>query len=372
MQNAPLQSTPAGVLQRVLQAAKDTGASDVHIRSDSPFALRVSGELQSIDAPAPGPEEIEEIIRKITPPALSGRLEQRKEIDLSYLCEGVGRFRTNIYYEKGRPCISMRRVNDVIPSFAELNLPPILEELSRTVRGIVLVAGTTGSGKSTTLAAMVQYINEQSRRHIITLEDPIEYLFQDSQSLIDQREIGLDTASFHEALRYVFRQDPDVIMIGEMRDAESFRTALSAAETGHLVLSSLHTTDASRSVTRILEFFREEERSRIRRQLSGSLRAVMCQRLIPAVSGGLIPAVEVLLNTPTVRRILEEDSLEKLHEAIARGTGDGMIGFDQCLLELANSGRITRDEALAKATNPDAMKMQLQGIYVGEEKRLIS
>ena len=233
----------------------------------------------------------------------------------------IGRFRTNLFQQRSQWCLAMRFVKSLVPSFEELGLLEQIKKVAESPRGIVLVAGSTGCGKSTTLAAMVEHINSNFKKHIITLEDPVEYAFEDNQSVIEQREIGLDTLSYHLALKHVLRQDPDIIMIGEMRDDISFAAAMSAADTGHLVLSTLHTTNASQSITRILDFFKAEEREQIRRQLATALRGVICQRMVTTVDGKLTPALEILLNTPLVRKLLEENRLDKLPAAIETGNG---------------------------------------------------
>jgi pilus retraction protein PilT len=218
---------------------------------------------------------------------------------------------------------------------------------------------------------MIEHINAHTKRHIITLEDPIEYVFEDNQSVIEQREVGLDTLSFQHALKHVMRQDPDVIMVGEMRDATSFAAAISAADTGHLVLSTLHTTNASQSVIRILDFFKADDREQIRRQLAGTLKAVICQRMVPTIDGRMTPAQEVLINTGTVRKLIEENRLEKLAAAIETGTEDGMQSFNQALFELVKQGRVTEKEALAKATNAQALEMNFKGIFLDEGRRIL-
>jgi len=234
------------------------------------------------------------------------------------------------------------------------------------------VAGSTGSGKSTTLAAMVEHVNNNFKRHVITLEDPIEFVFEDNQCVIEQREVGLDTQSFHHALKHVLRQDPDIIMIGEMRDDISFAAAMSSADTGHLVISTLHTTTAAQSVTRILDFFKAEEREQIRRQLAGTLRAVVCQRMVPSLNGRMVPAMEIMINSPMVRKLIEENRLDKLSAAIETGGDDGMISFNQSLFNLVKTGKVSEKEALAKATNPQALEMNFKGIFLNEGGRIIS
>jgi twitching motility protein PilT len=246
-----------------------------------------------------------------------------------------------------------------------------LRQIAESPRGIVLLAGSTGCGKSTTLAAMVEHINANGRKHIITLEDPIEYVFEDNQSVIEQREIGLDTLSFEEGLKHVLRQDPDVIMIGEMRDATSFTAAMAAADTGHLVLSTLHTTNAAQSVSRILDFFRADEREQIRRQIAGTLQAVVCQRMVPTIAGGMTPAQEIMINSGTVRKLIEENRLERLGAAIETGSEEGMLNFNQSLFTLVKDGKISQADALAKATNAQALEMNFQGIFLTEGKRIL-
>jgi len=265
----------------------------------------------------------------------------------------------------------MRYVKTVVPSFQELGLLEQIKKIAESPRGIVLLAGSTGCGKSTTLAAMIEHINSSVKRHIITLEDPIEYVFEDNQCVLEQREVGLDTLSFHHALKHVLRQDPDIIMIGEMRDAVSFTAAMSAADTGHLVLSTLHTTNASQSVNRILDFFKADEREQIRRQLAGTLQAVVCQRMVTTVAGGMTPALEILINTPIVRKLIEENRLDKLPLAIETGTEDGMLNFNQALFNLVKDGKVSEKEALSKASNPQALEMNFKGIFLDEGRRIL-
>jgi twitching motility protein PilT len=284
---------------------------------------------------------------------------------------GAGRFRTNCFRQRGQACLAMRHVKTQVPNMEDLGLLPQLRQIAESPRGIVLLAGTTGSGKSTTLAAMIEHINANSRKHIITLEDPIEYVFEDNQSVIEQREIGLDTDSFEEGLKYVLRQDPDVIMVGEMRDSTSFAAAISAADTGHLVLSTLHTTNAAQSVGRILDFFRADDRDQIRRQLAATLQAVVCQRMVPTIAGSMCPAQEIMINSGTVRRLIEENRLERLGAAIETGSEEGMISFNQSLFNLVKEGKISEKDALAKASNAQALEMNFQGIFLTEGKRIL-
>jgi twitching motility protein PilT len=266
----------------------------------------------------------------------------------------------------------MRYVKAAIPSFKELHLPEQIAKIARAPRGIILVCGTTGCGKSSTLAAMIEHINQTEKCHIITLEDPIEYVFEDRLSVIEQREIGLDTLSFERALSHVMRQDPDVIMIGEMRDSQSFMAALAAADTGHLVLTTLHTTTAYQAIGRILDFFPAQERDQIRRQIANNLQAVICQRLVPAVAGSVVPAVEIMINSGTVRKLIEDNRLDKLSAAIETGNEEGMQTFNQSLYKLVKAKMISEENALAYASNPDALRMNLKGIFLDESRRILA
>lgn len=359
------------IFHRILSAAVEGGASDVHIKVGTPVVFRINRQLIAIECPVPTEAWINTVVEKIVPRHFQKRLGEEHEIDFSYLSPGIGRFRTNLFQQRGQYCLAMRFVKTRVPSFEQLGLPDSVKRLAESPRGIVLISGSTGCGKSTTLAAMVEHINSNSKKHIITLEDPIEYVFEDNQSVIEQREVGLDTVSFEHGLKHVLRQDPDIIMIGEMRDATSFGAAMSAADTGHLVLSTLHTTNAAQSIGRILDFFKADEREQIRRQLAATLQAVVCQRMVPTIQGGVTPALEILINTGTVRKLIEENRLDKLPAAIETGSEDGMLNFNQALFHLVKAGLISEKEAMAKATNAQALEMNLQGIFLSEGKRIL-
>jgi len=359
------------LFNRILKTAVDGGASDVHIKIGTPVIFRINRELVGIECPFPTVEWINKIVDNITPVHLKKRLEDEREVDFSYFLPNVGRFRTNLFQQRGQWCLAMRYVKTRVPSFEELGLLEQIKSLAEAPRGIVLVSGSTGCGKSTTLAAMMEHINSTLKKHVITLEDPIEFVFEDNQSVIEQREVGLDTVSFHHALRNVLRQDPDIIMLGEMRDSISFGAAMSAADTGHLVLSTLHTTTASQSIIRILDFFQADEREQIRRQLAGTLRGVVCQRMVGTVDGKMTPALEIMINSPVVRKMIEENRLDKLSAAIETGEDDGMLTFNQSLFNLVKSGRVTQKEALTKATNPAALEMNFRGIFLNEGGRIL-
>ena len=360
------------LFQKILRTAVEGGASDVHIKIGTPVIFRINRQLIAIECPLPTEEWMNKIVDHVVPGHLKKHIDEEREADFSYFIPGTGRFRTNLFQQRGQWCLAMRYVKTHVPSFDELGLLPQIKDIAESPRGIVLVAGSTGCGKSTTLAAMIEHINSNFKKHIITMEDPIEYVFEDNQCVVEQREVGLDTLSFHHALKHVLRQDPDIIMIGEMRDSVSFTAAMSAADTGHLVLSTLHTTTAAQSVNRILDFFKAEEREQIRRQLAGTLQAVICQRMVATVAGGMTPAVEIMINTPTVKKLMEENRLDKLPAAIETGNDDGMINFNQALFQLVKQGKVTEQEALGKATNPQALEMNFKGIFLDEGRRILS
>ena len=359
------------LFRRILQTAVEGGASDIHLNIGVPVSFRINRQLFPIEAPTPTADWLQGVVEQIVPKHSQKALDEEREVDFSYAMTGVGRFRINVFQQKGEWSCSIRHVKTKVPSFEDLKLLPILKRIAEAPRGIILVAGASGCGKSTTLAALLQHINTSSKRHIITLEDPIEYVFEDSQSIIEQREIGLDTPTFTSGLKYILRQDPDIIMIGEMRDAQSFNTAMTAADTGHLVLSTLHTATASLAIGRILDFFKADEREQIRRQLAATLQAVICQRLVTTVTGVVIPAFEIMINTPTVRIMLEENKLDRLPVVIEMGVEEGMMTFNQSLFQLVKSRIVTEKEALAKASNPHALEMNFKGIFLDENRRIL-
>jgi len=359
------------LFNKILKTAVDGGASDIHIKVGTPVIFRINRELISIDCPIPTVQWLNEVVEKMTPVHMKKKLEDDREVDFSYNLPDVGRFRTNIFQQRGTWALAMRYVKNRVATFEELGLLESIKGLAESPRGIVLVAGSTGSGKSTTLAAMIEHLNNNFKKHIVTLEDPIEFVFEDNQSVIEQREIGLDTSSFYGALKHVLRQDPDIIMLGEMRDAVTFTAAMSAADTGHLVFSTLHTTTAAQSITRILDFFKADEREQIRRQLAGTLRGVICQRMVPTVDGKMTPALEIMTNSPVVRKMIEENRIDKLSAAVETGADDGMITFNQCLFNLVKAGKVTEKEALSKASNPQALEMNFKGIFLNEGGRIV-
>lgn len=357
---------PSPVLEQfhqILGAAVESGASDIHIKSGSPIRFRISGELRDIDAPEPTEEWLTALTEQIASPLARKRFEEEGEADFAYEAPGAGRQRVNLFTQRGRRVFALRIVKEHIATLAQLNLPPIVQQLAEKPHGLLLVAGATGSGKSTTLAAMLEQINTRHRRHIVTLEDPIEFVFKDKLSVVEQREIGIDTLSFSAGLKHVMRQDPDIIMIGEMRDAESFSAAMRAVNTGHLVISTLHSTRATQTVTRVLEFFEAGEHEHTRRQIAAGLLAVICQDLVLDVTGVLRPAVEVMINNETVRGLIENGKLEALQQAIEKGTAQGMQTFNQSLMGLLKEGTITQETALKHSPNPEALRMNFKGIF---------
>jgi pilus retraction protein PilT len=359
-------------LRELLTRAVGLEASDIHITSGHSPVFRVHQQLVESGFGEVDADTVAALGREIMPGHLHDRFRTQHECDFSFMEEGVGRFRASAFQSIGCCTLALRHVRARIPSFEDLHLPPQIKALSMSPRGIILAAGTTGCGKSTTLAAILQNINATLKRRIITIEDPIEYVFENARSLISQREVALDTASFHAGLRHVLRQDPDVIMIGEMRDADSFMAALAAAETGHLVLSTLHTGTAAQAVPRILDLFPSSERDQLRMALAENLRAVFCQRLIPCVRGGVRPAVEILINSPTVRKLLERNLIEKLPAAIETGTEDGMQTFNQAVYALIKGGEITEEIGLRHSGNPEALRMNLKGIFLDEARRILT
>ncbi|CAN5791728.1 type IV pilus twitching motility protein PilT [soil metagenome] len=350
----------------LLQMAMSFGASDLHLRAGSFPVIRVNGELRPLSGVARlNQDETLEMAFSMMSNRQKQHFKEAFEVDIGYGVSGLGRFRVNIFQQRNSIGIVARVISDEIKNFSELGLPPILTKIADENRGLILVTGTTGSGKSTTLAAIVDHINQTRNSHIVTIEDPIEFLHKDKNAFITQREVDVDTRSFAEALRGSLRQDPDVILVGEMRDLETMETALVAAETGHLVLSTLHTLDAQETLTRIISAFPPYQQKSVRIQLAGLLKAVVSQRLMKSAKGtSRVPAVEVLISTPLIRDyILSEEKTGQIRDAISAGTSQyGMQVFDQSLFYLYQSGLITLEEALRGSTNPDEFRLRLAGI----------
>lgn len=361
-------------INELLKTALSLNASDLHIKVGSPPILRIIGELTPLSSEERiSPQEAMKIAAAVMSPSQVETFKKKKEIDLAYSVPGLGRFRCNAFIQRGTVGMVFRVIPMRIPTFEELNLPGILRKLSLEERGLILVTGTTGSGKSTTLASMVDYINMNRTCNIITIEDPLEFLHRDKRSLINQREVGNDTESFAKALRSALRQDPDVILVGEMRDFETIQTAMIAAETGHLVFSTLHTVDAAETVNRIVSVFPPYQHKQVRMQLSSIIRGIISMRLLPRADGkGRVPAVEILVTTATIRDcILDPEKTKLLHDVIAQGKIHyDMQTFDQSLLFLYQSRLVTYEEALRRATNPDDFILKVKGIQSSSDLSL--
>ncbi len=356
----------------LLRAASAQGASDLHIKAGSFPVMRVDGELRPVfDALRLSQEDTLDMAFSMMSNRQKQRFKEINEVDIAYGLTGVGRFRANVFQQRGSVSIVLRLIPDRVKTITELGLPPLTERVADEQRGLILVTGATGSGKSSTLAAMIDHINATRGGHIITIEDPIEFLHRDRKSFITQREVDVDTRSFAEALRGALRQDPDVILVGEMRDHETIETALTAAETGHLVLSTLHTLDATETITRIVSSFPPHQQKSVRLQLAGILRAVVSMRLVRSLNGtGRVPAAEVMVSTALIREyIAHEEKTPMIRDAIAAGTSQyGMQTFDQSLFNLHQSGLISMEEALRGATNPDEFRMRLAGISTANDQ----
>jgi twitching motility protein PilT len=355
----------------LLRIACSHAASDLHLKVGAFPVMRIGGELHPVEnAPRLKPEDTLDMAFSMMSNRQKQRFKEVSEVDIGYGVSGLGRFRANIFQQRGTVSIVLRVIPDHTKSTAQLGLPPVIDRIAEERRGLILVTGATGSGKSTTLAAMIDTINSTRSGHIVTIEDPIEFLHRDKQSFVTQREVDVDTRSFADALRGALRQDPDVILVGEMRDHETIETALTAAETGHLVLSTLHTLDATETIMRIVSSFPSHQQKTIRIQLSGILKAVISMRLVRAAKGpGRVPAIEVLVSTAFIRdHIINEEKTYMIREAIAAGTSQyGMQTFDQSLFHLLQSRLITQEEALHNATNPDEFKMRISGIYARDD-----
>lgn len=342
------------------------GASDLYLKYKTPPFFRIDGELVKTYYPELSSSDLENIAKILMNKEQWNYFVNSCEMDLAHSIENVGRFRINVFKQRGYIGMVVRAVIWQNLSFEKLGLPPIIKDLAELPRGLILVTGTTGSGKSTTLAAMINYINSFRKAHIMTVEDPIEFLYKDDQAIINQREIGFDTLSFSDALKHVLRQAPDVILIGEMRDLETISTAISAAETGHLVLSTLHTIDAVQTLERVINYFPSYLHNQIRLELSLSLRGVISQRLLPRRDKkGRIPAVEVMINTPTVKKYLLEGRTVEIPQLIEKGKNYGMQTFNQALYQLIADKQVTVEDAMQYASNPEELKLSISGIHTG-------
>jgi twitching motility protein PilT len=348
-------------LEQLCRFAVDSNASDLFIKAYAPPALRVHGRIVPTDLPALSPEDTERLSHSIMTEEQIGRFKEYHELDLAFTLGDVARFRCNIYMQRGSYGMVLRIVPLVIRSIEDLGLPKTLEEMIRPKQGLILVTGPTGCGKSTTLAAMIDVINRTRHCNVITIEDPIEFVHEDKLAVVSQREVGIDTESFYDAMKYVVRESPDVILIGEMRDAETMRVALSASETGHLVFSTVHTTSASDTIERIVSIFPPHEKQQICLRLAGSLLGVVSQKLVPRADGtGRVASVEVMINTPTVAKLIEEGRSSQVYAAINEGGYWGMQSMNQSLMKFWRAGVVTEEDALTYAGNLTELKQMLR------------
>ena len=353
-------------IRQILERMIEAGASDLHIKAGTPPTIRVDGALIALDEPEPSSKDVEAVVQQILTPAQQKAFEVAREIDFAFSVPGLSRFRSNFYRQRGTVAMAFRQVPFGVPSLEELHLPPGLADLVKRPRGLILVTGTVGTGKSTTLASMIDFLNNNIPRNVITVEDPVEFLHRDNLCMISQREVGLDTESFHSGLKYILRQDPDVILIGEIRDQETMKVAIMAADTGHLVLSTLHTPDAAQTINRIISFFPLQEHEEVRYLLASNLAAVCSMRLIPHQSGkGRMPAVEVMINTATIKEYIQDPKkTPMIYKAIQEGVNQyGMQTFDQDLMRLYREGHITYEAALQYSTNPAEFDLRARGIH---------
>jgi twitching motility protein PilT len=351
-------------VNELLRYTVERGASDLHLKVGNVPYIRVDGALEPTRFEQLMPADTQVFAQALLTDHKRREFEQTSEADLGYTLAGVGRFRVNVFRQRGVVGLAIRRVRSEVPTFEELRLPSVMTTLSESPRGLVLVTGPTGTGKTTTIASMIGYINETRRAHIVTIEDPIEVVHDDALSIIQQREIGIDTDSYATALRHVIRQDPDVIFVGEIRDPESALSAIQAAETGHLVISTLHTPDCMETINRLLDVFPAQQQKEVRTSFAGSLRAIVSQRLVPRADGkGRVPAIEILINTGRVfDRIIDPEATDEIVDIIAEGTYYGMQTFDQALVQLVKEGLVNVDDARRTATSPHDFDLQLHGV----------
>ena len=358
-------------IRSVLEKMIAARASDLHLKAGTAPVVRVDGVLYTLDDAAPSAQDLRDVSDQLLNEEQRQFFATHNEIDFAFGVSGLARFRANIFMQRGTVALALRHVPVEVPSIDDQHLPPVVRELAFSPRGLVLVTGRTGSGKSTTLAAMIDAINRVTTRNVITVEDPIEFLHRDRMSFIHQREVGLDTQSFLDGLRYVLRQDPDIILVGEIRNLETMNTALTASDTGHLVMSTLHTTDVVQTLQRIISFYPPHQHEEVRLSIASNLRAVISQRLIPRRDGtGRVPAVEVMMSTPTIREyILNPEKTPLLHSVVAEGvTQYGMQTFDQSVLGLLRDGVITEEEALKNCNNPNELSLKLKGISATSDR----
>jgi twitching motility protein PilT len=347
-------------LDVILKTALDLGASDIHLIAGHAPYMRLHTVMTPMDYPVITPESAMRMLKQMASEAQFKKFEDFKDSDFSYEIPGLGRFRVNAHYQRNTVGIAMRSIKEKIPLFRDLNLPEVIQRLTYLPHGLILVTGDTGSGKSTTLASMINEMNNRYHRHIITLEDPVEYKLASNKSVIEQRELGDDVPSFASGLRHVLRQDPDIILVGEMRDLETTAAAITAAETGHLVLSTLHTNNASQTVERIIDMYPSDQQNQIRSMLANTLQAVVCQTLMKRIDKkGMVPACEIMLCTPAVRNLIRENRAFEMPNVIETNRAMGMATLDKSIAELYFNGMVSREDAIAHASYPEKLERML-------------
>jgi len=360
-------------LEKLFRAMEKQGASDLHLKPGQPPLFRISTELKKVGNTTLDRQEVRKLIFSIMSDEQKSAFREQGDIDFSYGLEDVGRFRVNVFRQRGDVSTAIRRISDEIPGLDELNLPPAIRKIAEMKQGLVLFVGPTGQGKSTSIAALLNYINTHRKEHIITLEDPIEYLIEDRKSIVSQREIGIDVQNFEVALKRVVRQDPDIILLGELRDEASFDAGLMAAETGHLVFGTLHASSAPGTIGRILDLFPGERENQIRQLLRFNLNAVVAQKLVPSCHEDheLVPAVEIMFVNSMVRKLIKEKEDKQIHDVLTSGDYDDMQDFNQSIMQLLENGYIDQKTALKHSPNPEQLKMKLRGIDLGQEKSIL-
>ncbi|MBI3268556.1 MAG: PilT/PilU family type 4a pilus ATPase [Planctomycetes bacterium] len=360
-------------IEKLFSAMSKNKASDLHLKADMKPVFRIATVLHEVGNRVLTSEDVKRLIYEILSDDQRVRFEAHGDLDFAYSLEGIARYRVNVYRDRGTIAVAVRRVNPDIPNFEDLHLPEGIRRIPNFTQGLVIVAGPTGQGKSTTLASVLQFINDNRKCHIITVEDPIEYLFRDRKSFVNQREVGIDVESFTAALKHIVRQNPDVILVGEMRDNVSFDAALQAAETGHLVFGTIHASSAAQTLGRILDLFPTERQDLIRQGLVFNLKAVVCQKLLPSSKEGvrMVPACEIMITNSTIQKLIMSHEDKKIQDVIRSGEEEGMQDFNQSLVKLINEGYVSKKVALQFSPNPEQLKMNLQGIYLGEDHKIL-
>jgi len=349
-------------LEELLQQLVERGGSDLHISAGAPPKIRIDGKLISVDTEILDSEQSQKLVYSVLDNDQIARFEKDYELDMSFGISGLGRFRTNVFMQRGAVASAMRRIPWEIWKLEDIGMPTdLIQEICNKPKGLILVTGATGSGKSTTLASMIDYINSSRSEHIVTIEDPIEFVHRNKGCLVNQREVGSDTRGFLNALRAILRQDPDVVLIGEMRDRETIETALTLSETGHLTFATLHTSDSVQTINRIIDVFPSYQQSQIRTQLSFTLTSIICQQLLPSATGkGRELACEIMIATPAIRSLIRDDKIHQIYSVVQTSGRLGMKTFNQSLFELYTARKITYDDIIARSTDPDDLKRMLQ------------